>query len=117
MHGDFQKRLHAYKPKPTETNIISIRSLVWPGLVHVVTPVAQNLTQDLQIKTVYVGSGKKYSSSSYFPKFAYLIHAEPQELTEHQEPNGEQEHIAIAAPGDGDDGQPADAGADDQGDN
>ena len=76
-----------------------------------------NLTQNLQIKTVYVGTGKKYSSTSYFPKFAYLIHAEPEEKPEHQEPNGEQEHIPITAPADGDDGQPADAPADDQADN
>ena len=39
-HGDFSKRHHGYKPTTTDPTIVSLRSLVWPGLVHVVSQVA-----------------------------------------------------------------------------
>ena len=87
--------------------------------MHVITPVGLFWLQELQIKTIYIGTGLKYSPTSYFPQFAYLIHAEPQEQQEHSEPNGEQEHIQIDGPLDvgNDGGQDANAVADDQGDN
>ena len=39
QHGDMQKRMHPYKPTLVESTCLSIRSLVWPGLVHMITPV------------------------------------------------------------------------------
>lgn len=41
-HGDMTKRMHPYKPVLVDTTYLSIRSLVWPGLVHMVTPVELN---------------------------------------------------------------------------
>lgn len=39
-HGDMGKRMHSYKPVLVDTTYLSIRSLIWPGLVHMVTPVS-----------------------------------------------------------------------------
>jgi hypothetical protein len=39
IHGDMTKRIHPYKPVLVDTAYLSIRSLIWPGLMHMVTPV------------------------------------------------------------------------------
>ena len=50
-------------------------------MVHLVTPT-------MQLKSIYVGYGKKYSTQNFFPHFPFLILSEPKELTEVAEPNG-----------------------------
>ena len=57
--------------------IISIRSLVWPGMYYI--------AKDEFTSSLYIGDGHKYTSSLFFPKFPYLISVEPETKVEHVE--------------------------------
>lgn len=85
-HGDPQAtNRHLFK-KDTLTHevVISLRSLVWPGQVHI--------HKDALLTSIYVGDGQKYSpAEQYFPKFPYLVQVEPAERKEVSEPNGPEE--------------------------
>lgn len=38
-HGDMLRKMHTYKPTLVESTYLSIRSLIWPGFIHIVSPV------------------------------------------------------------------------------
>jgi hypothetical protein len=85
-HGDLsRKQRHLFKKDETTSDVvISIRSLIWPGMVHVF--------KDLQQTSIYVGDGMKYEpNTSYFHKFPYLVMTEPKERKEIQDPVGPEE--------------------------
>jgi len=85
-HGDPSSgHRHLFK-KDQSTNdvVISLRSLVWPGMTVV--------TKDNSQISLYVGDGHKYApKDQYFPKFPYLIMSEPAERKEQPEPTGPEE--------------------------
>ena len=86
VHGDPKvTNKHLFlKDKHTNDAIISLRSLVWPGMTYV--------HKDALLTSVYVGDGQKYApAEQYFPKFPYLINREPEERKEQAEPNGPEE--------------------------
>lgn len=85
-HGD-PKNTHRHlfkKAESTSDVVISLRSLVWPGMVYA--------TKDSQTCSLYVGDGMKYEPhNSYFHKFPYLVLNEPIGRPEQEEPNGAEE--------------------------
>lgn len=68
---------HQYKPNPEHDTFISIRSLVWPGFYLI--------GKDEFFTSLYIGDGQKYSTSSYFHIFPYMIQSEPHEVPEENE--------------------------------
>lgn len=85
-HGDLKNtHRHLFKAnEQTSDVVVSVRSLVWPGMVYV--------TKDSQTCSLYVGDGMKYEPhSSYFHKFPYLVMNEPTGKPEEAEPNGPEE--------------------------
>ena len=91
-HGDLKsvhKPLYVKKPPnpplpPITDIVISLRSLVWPGMMYV--------SKDGQTSSLYVGDGMKYEPETpYYHKFPYLIMSEPKERAENPEPNGVEE--------------------------
>lgn len=85
-HGD-TKAVHRHlfkKDQATTDVVISLRSLVWPGMVFV--------AKDAATSSLYVGDGMKYEpQDAYFHKFPYLVMSEPKERAELPEPNGTEE--------------------------
>lgn len=47
------------------------------------------LTKNQQLKSLYIGNGRKFEQEIYFPKFPFTILSEPKERNEEIEPNGE----------------------------
>lgn len=83
VHGDLKAvHKHLFKQDATtSTAVVSLRSLVWPGLTHIFT--------EGQEFSLYIGDGHKYAPHhTYFPKFPYLIQSEPAEKPEQTEPTG-----------------------------
>jgi hypothetical protein len=78
VHGDLGSTKHQFKAGGSQNDVvISLRSLVWPGLVYI--------SKDNLLASLYVGDGQKYTTEIYFPKFPYLIMSEPTERKENAE--------------------------------
>ena len=43
------------------------------------------IAKDDFIRSMYIGDGHKYATHAYYPKFPYLIQAEPDTLEEHED--------------------------------
>lgn len=44
----------------------------------------------MQLKSIYIGDGNKLATEAYFPKFPYLIEAEPADPAEFPDPFGQE---------------------------
>ena len=72
--GNFTATRHQYKNELVHNTVISLRSLVWPGMYYI--------CKDQFLSSIYVGDGQKYTNKLYFPQFPYLIQSEPDSRSE-----------------------------------